>query len=542
MTHFIDSIRSVMHERAQAAAIIQLNGTVAPQRVVTYGALDRDCRALTAALAGWCAPGATVGLVAANSVAWIEADLALLLGGYVEVPVPLAFSAEQAAHLLTSCSVVLTDDEGQRRFEAWRADAPHAFQSVPCLRIAQLVDGASAAATAQAPAACTREDRVCKVIHTSGTTSAPKGVRIRSHGLDALLASLWRNAAPHDYARYLNLVPFSLLIEQVTALYMPFSVGGCVVLPPAGEAPLGDPGALVADKLALMRRARPSAMTLPPSLVEALANAADRLERLDTGPLCQALFGRTTAPLIAAGGAPVAATTIHRLARRGIPVLQGYGLSENSSVVSWNTRAGNRIGSVGKPLAHVACRLAPDGELGIRSTSLFAGYSGSDPSACHTDADGWLWTGDLAEIDADGFITIIGRKKNLIITAHGRNVSPEPAEASYRSVPGVADIVLLGEGQETLSAFVLTAAGVDPMALRGELERHGERWLSGVERASAFLFEADAPALRASLFTVTGRPRRPEIERHVRERHARARLAETTTLHQIQSQGDTRAN
>lgn len=525
MSHFIDTIRTTMREHAGAVAIVQLGGTASPGRVVTYGTLAEECHALAAALAAHCAPGATVGLVAANSVAWIEADLALLLGGHVEVPVPLAFSAEQAAHLLASCSVVLTDDAGLRRFEQWRVAAPQAFQAMPCFAIGGLIDGGAAA---PALAVDTAADRVCKVIHTSGTTSSPKGVRIRAHGLDALLSSLWRHATREDYARYLNLVPFSLLIEQVTALYLPFMAGGTVVLPPVGEAPLGDPGAVAADKLALLQRARPTAVTLPPSLVEALAGAADRLPDLATEALCEALFGRATQPLIAAGGAPVAAATIARLAQRGIVVLQGYGLSENSSVVSWNTRAANRIGSVGKPLPHVACKLGPDGELGIRSASLFAGYSGSDPSACHTDAEGWLWTGDLAEIDADGYITIIGRKKNLIITAHGRNVSPEPAEASYRSVAGVADIVLLGEGQETLSAFVLTAAGADPVALRHELERHGERWLSGVERASTFVFEADAPALRASLFTVTGRPRRPDVERHVR-----ARVASATTPRQL---------
>ncbi|MBB3117642.1 AMP-binding protein [Pseudoduganella violacea] len=545
MSHFIDAILATLQKAPQAPAIVQLGGAGTAQYTVSYGALDHACRAIQRALGGHCAPGATLGLVAANSVRWIEADLALLLGGYVEVPVPLAFSAEQAAHLLSACSAVLTDEEGQQRFDAWRAAAPQAFAAVPCLRIDQLL-GASGGPLRR----LSREDRVCKVIHTSGTTSKPKGVRIREHGLDALLASLWQRAKPSDYTRYLNLVPFSLLIEQVTALYMPFMAGGCVVLPPVGQAPLGDPGAVAADKLALMQRAAPSAMTLPPSLVEALAAAADRvvagavahagvdaaLAEAEAAPpqqaalaaaavagcrgehLCRALFGRATPPLIAAGGAPVAAATIERLARHGIPVLQGYGLSENSSVVSWNTPRENRIGTVGKPLSHVECRLGSDGELAIRSASLFAGYSGSDPSACHTDADGWLWTGDLASIDADGYISIVGRKKNLIITAHGRNVSPEPAEASYRSVPGVADIVLLGEGAESLSAFVLTAAGADPISLRARLQAHGERWLSGVERAADFVFETDAPALRQRLFTVTGRPRRQDIESYVRSR------------------------
>jgi acyl-CoA synthetase (AMP-forming)/AMP-acid ligase II len=233
-----------------------------------------------------------------------------------------------------------------------------------------------------------------------------------------------------------------------------------------------------------------------------------------------ALFGRAAPPLIAAGGAPVDRDTLAALAACGIPVLQGYGLSENSSVVSWNNRSDNRIGTVGRPLEHVQCRLGPDGELAVRGASLFAGYSGSDPSACHTDAAGWLWTGDLATIDQDGFISIVGRKKNLIITAHGRNVSPEPAEASYCSVPGVAAVVLMGEGREALDAFVLTADGADPAALRGLLRRHGERCLSGVERATAFWFEPDSATLRARFFTVTGRPRRRDIERYVRGRTA----------------------
>jgi len=153
-------------------------------------------------------------------------------------------------------------------------------------------------------------------------------------------------------------------------------------------------------------------------LVEALAEKAQA--HGDKPGLMAALFGRETVPLLAAGGAPVNTDILLELDRLGIPVYQGYGLSENSSVATWNSRDANRIGTVGKPLAHVEVRISEEGELCLRSTSLFAGYSNEDPSSCSIDEDGWLHTGDLATQDDEGYISIVGRKKTMIITANGR--------------------------------------------------------------------------------------------------------------------------
>jgi long-chain acyl-CoA synthetase len=422
-----------------ATAIVQLDDAGNEHRV-SYAQLHHAAASIASAISHHVARNAVVGLVASNSVDWVQADLALLLGHYTEVPVPLGFSADQAAHLLDSCELILADDAGMQRLAAWRDLAGGAFPTRSCLRIDALTGH-----DAQAPELDGSGDWICKIIHTSGTTSKPKGVRIRAHALDVVLRSLRALTQPGDYARYLNLVPFSLLLEQITALYMPYAQKGCLILPPASQPPLGETGASIADKMALLPRARPSALTLTPSMVEAIHAQAIRIDRGDVKALSLALFGREQPPLLAAGGAPVSATTLEALKRCGIDVYVGYGLSENSSVACWNTRSAHRIGTVGKPMPHVRCKLSEDGELGIQSEAVFAGYVGSDPSACDLDDEGWLWTGDVATIDHDGFVSVVGRKKNVIITSHGRNVSPEFVEASYRQVHGVRDIVVLGE-------------------------------------------------------------------------------------------------
>ncbi|XES01486.1 hypothetical protein HEP87_64085 [Streptomyces sp. S1D4-11] len=137
---------------------------------------------------------------------------------------------------------------------------------------------------------------------------------------------------------------------------------------------------------------------------------------------------------------------LQRLDAYGLTVHEGYGLSENSSVVSWNFPGAVRFGTVGRPLDHVRAELAEDGELLIRSTSLFAGYTREDPSSVVVDDQGRLHTGDLAEIDADGYLRITGRKKNLVITAGGRNVAPEWVEARYRELGFVREAAVVADG------------------------------------------------------------------------------------------------
>jgi long-subunit acyl-CoA synthetase (AMP-forming) len=501
-----------------APAVIGLDETGCREAtILTYGALLNAAQHLANQLRLHLEFGAYVGLAMGNSAEWIVADLALMLGDLVEVPVPIAFSAEQAAHLLQHCAIVLTDQPGSAQLATWRA---HSSQPLPVEVPFDLCEyeGLPAKPIPTQPEA--DADGICKVIHTSGTTSRPKGVRIRRHGLDALLDALWTCADEHDYRRYLSLVPFSLLIEQVTALYMPFSSGGAVLLPPGSMSPIGSPGVRASDRLDLIEHARPSALTLTPAMVEAIAEKGGEVAAVPVtdavrSSVVRHVFGQEPAPFLAAGGAPLDPAILHTLADWGIPIYQGYGLSENSSVATWNRRGANRIGTVGQPLPHVEIKLSEDGELCLRSTSLFVGYSGADPSSCSLDEDGWLHTGDLAAIDADGYVSITGRRKTLIITSNGRNISPEWLESRYRSVSGVAEVVVFGDRHQFLSGIFLCRADSDPHETSRAIRVFAETHLSEIERVADPILVPDSPEARKRLFTVTGRPRRDAVEEFV---------------------------
>ncbi|MFG2648491.1 AMP-binding protein [Streptomyces sp. NPDC048436] len=444
--------------------------------------------------------GTPVGVVAGNGPEWVAADLALLLGGHVEVPVPLAFSGEQAGSLLREVKLCLADEAGARKLASWGLS--ETVTVIP-------VSTADAVVASEADAANLPElpdERLIKVIHTSGTTGAPKGVKIRSRALDALLTSLDSVSPDGVYARYLSLVPFSLLIEQVTAVYLPIINGGRVILLPETTALLGTAGSRADDVVTWMRAARPTAAVLPPAAVSALDKSVRNQD-----PRVAELLGDGPRPFLMAGGAPVDVEAQLRLDAAGLRIHEGYGLSENSSVVSWNTPENWRPGTVGKPLPHCRVRLSAEGELLVKSTSLFAGYTVEDPTSRPVDEDGWLHTGDRAEIDDDGYIRILGRLKNVIITSHGRNVSPEWVEGSLRSCPSVVDAVVFGEGREHLTAVLVTLDGDDPDAVRRQARDHAERHLAETDRPEDFVVVPDSRDFRDTYFTVTGRPRRPLI-------------------------------
>ncbi|WP_353613524.1 AMP-binding protein [Mangrovibacter phragmitis] len=508
--NILNAILAQAEENPQAAAVIQLHkdqdSHYRETIHYTYGVLIHEAHHLATKLLALMPEGALVGVVMGNTPEWVLADVALLLANLTEVPVPLAFSGEQAAWLLQHCKVILTDETGAERLTQWQQGGLQLAGEVMAIISGETLAGV---APLKHTAARMVEDTVIKVIHTSGTTSQPKGVQIRRHGLDALVDALWLRAEKGDYQRYLNLVPLSLLIEQVTALYMPLTSGGAVVMPPRDMPPLGSPGVTASERLAIIRQAKPSSLTLTPALVEALAEKAQA--HGEKPGLLTALFGRETVPLLAAGGAPVNAEILFELDRLGIPVYQGYGLSENSSVATWNSRGANRIGTVGKPLAHVEIRISEERELCLRSTSLFAGYSNEDPSSCSVDKEGWLHTGDLATQDDDGFISIIGRKKTMIITANGRNISPEWLESAYRAVPGVLQVIVYGDRQQFLNGIFVVEDIAKAQTIRQAIATFARENLNEIEHIAEPVLLPHTPEIMEHLFTVTGRPRRNAI-------------------------------
>ena len=455
-----------------------------------------------------------IGLIMKNSPEWVVADLALMASGRVEVPVPLAFASDQALHLLDGVTHCLVDRAGQARLQEWLAVAP-AGTPKPMAHLIELDALLQAPHENTVTAYMPDEQSICKVIHTSGTTSRPKGVRIRHAGLSALMASLQERITPGHYRRYLSLVPLSLLIEQVTAAYMTFLEGGTLVFLPPQQPLLGESGATTRALLPCLAQASVTALTLPPVVVEALLAACRAHQDESLESRCQRLFGHSEPAFIACGGAPTAPAVIAELAAYGIPIYEGYGLSENSSVVAWNAPSCFKAGTVGKPLNHVTVKLSADGELLVKSRSLFAGYAGTDPSSCEVDADGWLHTGDVGAMDDQGFIRVFGRKKNLIITANGRNVSPEWVESRYKSLDCVDQAVVFGDGLACLHGFFVISPDVSIEHATAQIQAFGLGHLSDVERVERVVASKASPDLYERYFTVTGRPKREAIWTHI---------------------------
>jgi long-chain acyl-CoA synthetase len=457
-------------------------------------------------------PQGHVGLAAANTAEWIIGDLALLQSGRTEVPVPLAFSGEQVSSFLGDTVFCLVDDAGEQAMNAWGLDIPTVHIGRATENTVSVTGQPRSTQHPLSPS-CVDDPNadgrgghdVVKIIHTSGTTGEPKGVRIRGAGLEEMISAL-EAISPGSFDRSVSLVPFSLLIEQITALYLPLKNGGVVSLLPGSEPLLGTRGSSAERSLRWLGIAKPTCIVVPPAVVSAM----DRMASVLDAPIT-AIFQTETVPLIMAGGGPVDPDAIVRLGACGIAVHEGYGLSENSSVVCCNRPGHNAAGTVGTPLRHCQTIVDGNGQLLIRSSSLFAGYTNDDPTSCHVDDDGWLHTGDRAAIDAEGRVTILGRLKNVIITSHGRNVSPEWVEGRLRSVTGVRDAVIFGDGLERIVALLIVTPDVDRDQVRHDVATFAKSKLAETDRPDSCVVECDSDEFRSRYFTVTGRPRREEL-------------------------------
>ncbi|MFC4605703.1 AMP-dependent synthetase/ligase [Rhodococcus kronopolitis] len=169
------------------------------------------------------------------------------------------------------------------------------------------------------------------------------------------------------------------------------------------------------------------------------------------------------------GGAPLGARLGHFFRGVGIPVYEGYGLTESSAAVTVNTTKAQKVGTVGKPISGHAARIADDGELLIKGPVVFDGYWHNEKATEEAIRDGWFHTGDLGSIDSEGFVSITGRKKEIIVTAGGKNVAPAVLEDALRAHPLISQCLVVGDAKPFIGALIT----IDPEALPGWLERNG---------------------------------------------------------------------
>ena len=470
-------------------------------------------------------PGDRVALMSSTRVEWTVADLAILAAGAVTVPIYETSSAHQ-------CEWILADSDAKVAVVGTpeHAKTLAAVHAPKLGEVLVLDDGGLDALAERAGAAERREvdERVAattsadlfSIIYTSGTTGNPKGCMLSHHNmvftarqsavvLDELVsggdaATLLFLPLAHVFARLVQFlcleadvtIGYARSIETLSEDLRTFRPTFLLSVPRVFEKVFSNaqrkaegPKRKIFDFAVTAGTQWSEAVDAgrAPGLVSRVKHAV--AAKLVYGKLNDALGGRLE--FCVSGGAPLAPHLAHFFHAAGITILEGYGLTETTAPAAVNTPARIRIGTVGLPLPGVEISVADDGEILIRGGNVFVGYHGNDAATREvlTD-DGWLRTGDLGEIDDDGFLRITGRKKEIIVTAGGKNVAPAVLEERLKAHRLVSQAMVVGDNRPFIGALVT----LDPEELEAFATRHG---LTGDMRTLAQTSEVRAEVDKA---------------------------------------------
>ncbi|GFE85951.1 AMP-binding protein [Steroidobacter agaridevorans] len=448
-------------------------------------------------------------LLAENSARWVLSDLALLACEAVNVPLPPSFTSEQIEHVLADAGIdwMLTD-EGKRitrEHPAFNCVATSHRTGLSLLRR----DGGS-------PQSSSWATHIAKVTYTSGSTGAPKGVCLRQGAIQAVTDSLVAATAGLGVQTHLCILPLATLLENIAGVYAPLTMGAKVVVRPSHTMGVSYGGLNVPLLLRAIDSTLPESMILVPELLRALVYAVTAGWRAPT-----------SLKFIAVGGGTVSTQVLQQARQAGLPVFQGYGLSECASVVCLNTPRHDKVDSVGRPLPHARVRIDANGEICVSGATM-AGYLGVP-----LQQDSEMRTGDLGEIDADGFVYVRGRVKNMFITSMGRNVTPEWVESELIAEPAIAQAMVSGEAKPHPVALVVAMPNANEASIDDAIARANSR-LPDYARVRRWTSFPEAPTLDNRLLTANGRLRRAEIAARFHQLidslydHATSRLPEVS--------------
>ena len=446
--------------------------------------------------------GDRVGILSENRPEWAIADFACLTAGLTDVPIYPTLPADQISFVLKDSGAVaifVSTKTQAEKIREIRAQLPAlktviGFDEIPGLVNMSMTDlqkrGAegetsSAIATYKEDALLVKPDDVATIIYTSGTTGEPKGVMLTHDNIYSNVAAS-RKAIPFEGRDVgLSFLPLSHIFERMAGHYMMFATGTSIAYAES-----------IDTVAANMGEVKPTLVLSVPRLYEKMY--ARILETALTGGFLkkkiffwargvadrwasEKLAGKEPAGLLAlqygiaqklvfsklktrtggrlryfvSGGAPLSPDINKFFYAAGLEILEGYGLTETSPVIAVNTPENFRIGTVGKPIDGVEIKIASDGEIMTRGPHVMKGYY-NKPEATREaiEPDGWFHTGDIGEI-RDGFLAITDRKKDIIVTAGGKNIAPQPLENKVKTNKYVAQAVMLGDKRKFPSMLVV---------------------------------------------------------------------------------------
>jgi long-chain acyl-CoA synthetase len=451
--------------------------------------------------------GDRVALISKTRYEWTLVDYAIWFAGAVTVPVYETSSAEQVAWILgdSGARAVVAEDA------AHVAKVAEARAGLDQLNHVWSINDNAVDVLTRLGADVSDEDLekrrtsatpldLATLIYTSGTTGRPKGCML-THGnfmfelgvavdeLDELFtaddaATLLFLPLAHVFARVIQIgsvksrtrLGHSADIKNLLADLQAFRPSFILAVPRVFEKVFNTASqkATADGRGAIFDRAAETAIAYSRGLDRGRPSLAVRarhavFSRLVYGKLRDALGGNVAYAL--SGGAPLGDRLGHFYRGIGLPVLEGYGLTETTAALTVNLPDGHKIGTVGRPLPGTAVRVADDGELLFRGGQVFAGYWDNEDATRETlERDGWFHTGDVGEVDDEGFVRITGRKKEIIVTAGGKNVAPAVLEDRLRAHALVDQCIVVGDGQPFIAALVT----LDPDAVSAWAQAHGK--------------------------------------------------------------------
>lgn len=420
-----------------------------------------------------------IGLQLDNRVEWVLLDIAAQHSGVCVVPVPLFFSPEQVEHLLKTAGVELLFTESAQPGRGQTIIPPagvdcHLYRMLP-ERSSPLPEG------------------VAKISFTSGSTGTPKGACLTPPAIERVADSLVESLSPLAVRCHLVTLPLATLLENIAGIEVPIRCGARVELRRLKN--LGFSGSSRFNSLRwaeVLKQVQPQSLIILPQLLQAMIG----LKQAGM-PLSKAL------KFVAVGGGRVSPQLIRAAQALDLPVYEGYGLTENCSVVAVNLPGRSKPGTVGQPLAHLQLRFAEDGELFIRGNSLMQCYLG-EPAI---DPHDWFATGDIGRLDKQGYLVIEGRKKNIFINSFGRNLSPEWVESEAALLPGIEQIVLVGDGRPFNTAVIVSR---EPELIDPGIKQLNAN-LPDYARIEGWCLADEPFDLANGCLTANGRPRRDRI-------------------------------
>ena len=446
--------------------------------------------------------GDRVALLSENRPEWAITDLAILAGGGVTVPMFATSTSAQVEYIVrdSGAKIICVSSERQlQKIKDWDENVPTNLQHIVIFdelqddsgrtfdQVCELGRGVENGDQVYQQASETVEpDDLASIIYTSGTTGDPKGAMLTHSNFMSNVQAATEIVTITSDDVFLSFLPLSHVFERMGGHYLPLSSGATIAY---AESPF-----TIRQN---MQEVRPTIMMSVPRVYEAMherilnsvkegsptkqkifhwsvgvgskvSQAIQQQEKPSLGLSMKAsianklVFEKLKAVtgghlrFFVSGGAPLSKAIAEFFHAAGILILEGYGLTETSPVISVNRPDQWKFGTVGPVMPGVEVKIAEDGEILSRGPHIMQGYFNKPADTKEAiDADGWFHTGDIGEIDEEGFLTITDRKKNLLILSNGKNVAPQPIENQLKQSPYISEIMLLGDQRRTITALIV---------------------------------------------------------------------------------------